>query len=100
MITWTTPTLMLTLKGVQLGDNISAVVTVEQGGKKYTFENPEMQIVGCNTVLTVDMTQEQTGGLMPGIVKVQVNWTDGYGHRNATKIKSAQFGDNLMKEVL
>lgn len=100
MITWTTPTLMLTLKGVQLGENIQAVVTVMQGGKSLTFENPTMQTVGCNTVLTVDMTQEQTGELSPGLVKIQVNWVDGFGHRNATKIKTEQFGDNLVKEVL
>ena len=99
MITWTTPTLMITLKGVRI-ENASYVVTVTQSGTSYTFDTPEVETVGCNTVLSVDMTQEQTASLTPGMVKVQVNWTDGFGHRGATKIKSVSFGDNLLKEVL
>lgn len=99
MITWTTPTLVITIKGVHL-ENVDFVVTVNQGGTSYTFNNPAVDYVSCNTILSVDMTQEQTSGLKPGMAKVQVNWTDGFGHRNATCIKNVAFGDNLLKEVL
>jgi hypothetical protein len=37
MITWTTPTLMITIKGVQL-ENVSFAVTITQGGTSYTFD--------------------------------------------------------------
>lgn len=100
MITWTTPTLMITLRGVHLGENFSIAVTVTQGSKSYTFDNPEIQYVGCDTVVAVQMSQEQTAELSPGVAKVQVNWIDGYGHRNATKIKGVSFGENLYKEVM
>ena len=99
MITWTTPTLMITIKGVHL-ESVSFVVTLTQGGVSYTFDEPDVQYVGCNTVLSIDMTQLQTSELSPGMAKIQVNWTDGYGHRNATKIKSVSFGENLLKEVI
>ncbi len=99
MITWTTPTLMITIKGVHL-DNVAFAVTLTQGGVSYTFDEPDVQYVGCNTVLSIDMTQLQTSELSPGMAKIQVNWTDGFGHRNATKIKSVSFGENLLKEVI
>lgn len=99
MITWTTPSLVITIKGVHL-ENVEFAVTVSQGGTSYTFVNPEVDYVSCNTILTVDMTQEQTSNLKPGMAKIQVNWTDGFGHRNATAIKNVVFGDNLLKEVL
>lgn len=99
MITWTTPTLMLTVKGVKL-ENVSVAVTITQGATSYTFEDPNIQYVGCNTVLTVKLTQEQTSTLNPAMAKVQVNWVDDFGNRNATKIKTVSFGDNLLKEVI
>ena len=99
MITWTTPTLMITIKGVQL-ENVSFAVTITQGGTSYTFDERDVQIVGCNTILEVDLTQLETSEFTPGMAKLQVNWTDGFGHRNATKVKNVSFGDNLLKQVM
>lgn len=96
---YTTPSIMLTLKGVDI-TTYDVYVTITQGGNSITVENPPAQLVGCNTVLTVTLTQEQSAQFHAGMVDVQVNWVDIAGRRSATKIKRVGIDANLLDEVI
>lgn len=96
---YTTPTLTITVKGVDL-TNTSVYVTLAQYEQSVTIENPPMSYDGENTVLEVDMSQIQSGSFQRGNAKIQVNWKDTQGKRDATVIKSVCIGDNLLREVI
>lgn len=96
---YTTPSVMLTVKGADL-TSYDVYVTITQDGNSVTIENPPAQLVGCNTVLTVELTQEESAQFSAGMAEVQINWVDVAGHRDATNIKHVSIGTNLLSEVI
>lgn len=96
---YTTPTLQLTVKGVDLTDT-SVYVTLAQYEKSITVENPQMSYDGEDTLIEVDMSQADSGGFQRGSAQVQINWKDTAGKRDATVIKTICVGDNLLREVI
>lgn len=55
---------------------------------------------GTDTIVTVNLTQEQTGGFMPGRCQVEVNWISPDGKREGTEIITVGVEDNLLREVM
>lgn len=102
MIRWTTPTLaFLVPEPSILGCNV--YVTLEQKGRVLTMNDPDVELTEDETGVSIEvhLTQEQTAGFkFREPVKVQVNWIDQYGERNATVEKEITVYDNLLKEVI
>lgn len=102
MISWTTPTLRLTVRGADLtGTEVHA--TIKQSGR----DPIEGEIVSVtydsesnSTVVLADYTQAQTGGIRRGGATVQINFVTAEGRRLATAEKRIEVGDNHIKEVL
>lgn len=99
MIRYTTPTVTLTVEGVDLTAQ-EVYVTFQQRNRTLTIQSPSMELSGEDTVITVPLTQVQTGGMSEGTASVQVNWLDGQGHRDATTIGTVEVGRNLLAEVV
>ena len=96
---FTTPTLTITVEGVDLTAQ-EVMVTFQQRSRTLTVEQPTMALVDGDTVISVPLTQLQTGGFAEGSAEVQVNWLDGNGHRDATTIGAIQVERNLLDEVV
>lgn len=96
---FTTPTLTITVEGVDLTAQ-EVMVTFQQRNRTLTVERPAMELVDGDTVISVPLTQLQTGGFAEGSAEVQVNWLDGHGHRDATTIGAVQVERNLLAEVV
>lgn len=96
---YTTPTHELTVEGHDLTAADRVWVTYRQGGRTWDLEPSSAELSGEDTVLTVELTQEQTGALAVGTARVQVNWMEG-ARRNATEIAIVQVADNLMPRVV
>ena len=99
MIRYTTPTITLTVEGVDLTTS-TVLVTFQQRSNRLTVEGPSMALQGEDTVISIPLSQLQTGGFSEGSVEVQVNWLDGYGHRDATTVAAIQVECNLLAEVV
>lgn len=92
---YTTPTVTVTVEGIDLTDQ-DVLVTFQQQGRTLTVEAPAMALEGADTVISVPLTQLQTGGFAEGGLSVQVNWLDGHGHRDATTVGWLQVEQNLL----
>lgn len=95
---FTTPTIDLTVEGWDLS-GAEAFVTFRQGPRKVTLTDASMELVGEDTIITVDLTQLQTGRFKAGECEVQVNWVE-EGKRNATEIRKVEVAQNLLDEVV
>ena len=98
IIRWTTPTVVLKVKGADL-TGMDVYVTFRQNGSTVTFEDPGLSYDGEDTDVTVPLTQAETAGLRPGTAKVQVNIVHD-GQRDATAIKEVCILGNLLDEEL
>lgn len=96
---YTTPTVTVEVEGVDLTTS-TVLVTFQQRNNRLTVEGPAMELQGEDTVISVPLSQLQTGGFAEGSVEVQVNWLDGYGHRDATTVGAIQVERNLLAEVV
>lgn len=96
---YTTPTVTVTVEGVDLTSS-TVLVTFQQRSNRLTVEGPSMTLQGEDTIISVPLSQLQTGGFAEGSVDVQVNWLDGYGHRDATTVAAIQVERNLLAEVV
>lgn len=95
---YTTPTIELTVHGADL-TGCECWVSIIQGKAKIEIQaTPTLD--GEDTTLTVQLTQEQTGMLSRGSARVQVNWIDEGGHRNATTIREVEVSGNLLERVI
>lgn len=94
---YTTPTIEVTVEGVDL-TGCEIWVTLWQQGTEVTTRPGANDVAydGSDTTITVGYTQEQTASLDEGRAKVQVNWVDGEGRRNATAIAAIQVSGNLL----
>ena len=105
MINYTTPTITLTVEGV----NISAFdifVTLEQGKTELTKTGAELTIstetVGqiTNTIISFMLSQKESASFdYSRYVDVQVNWFNN-GTRNATEIERIEVMRNLLDRVI
>lgn len=98
MIPYTTPTLELTIDGVDL-TGLTSFVTLVQGETALTIEDPPATYDGHRTTLAVTLTQAQTALFERGAADVQVNWLDAGGSRAATVVQTVRVGTQLLQEV-
>lgn len=96
---FTTPTVTVEVEGVDLTTS-TVLVTFQQRSNRLTVEGPTMALQGEDTIISIPLSQLQTGGFAEGGVEVQVNWLDGYGHRDATTVGAIQVERNLLAEVV
>lgn len=96
---YTTPTVTVEVEGVDLTTS-TVLVTFQQRNSRLTVEGPSMTLQGEDTIISVPLSQLQTGGFAEGSVEVQVNWLDGHGHRDATTVGAIQVERNLLAEVV
>ena len=96
---FTTPTIELVVKGVDL-TGLEVYVTFSQQGKVLTVEQPTMEYADEDTTISVPLSQVQTGNFNAGNVEVQVNFIDTNGHRDATTIKAIEVDRNLLAKVV
>lgn len=96
---YTTPTHRLRVKSVDL-TGYDVLVTYRQRENGVTVKNPAMEYDGTDTVLSVPMTQLQTGNFMNGSAQVQVNVIDYNGYRAATNIREFALRNNLLDKVV
>lgn len=96
---FTTPTITLTVEGIDL-TKYKLYVTFKQGYIKFTKTDVTASADNGNTVITVNLTQEETGKLKKGSCKVQINWMDDNGRRNAVDIGVIEVDENLLDEVI
>lgn len=104
MIRYTTPTLILEVEK-DLTD-VDVYVSLEQPrGKQFDpikipSSAKELNDEG-NTLLYLTFTQEMTGSLKVGSqLKIQINWINSLGVREATDTRSISVTDNLLEEVI
>lgn len=96
---YTTPTVTVEVEGVDLTES-TVLVTFQQRTNRLTVEGPSMELQGEDTIISIPLSQLQTGGFAEGSVEVQVNWLDGYGHRDATTVGAIKVERNLLAEVV
>lgn len=105
MIRYTTPTITLRVKGIDISQS-DAYCTVKQDKVKITKTGADLSISTetvqgtTNTLISFTLSQQETAAFIQDrIAKVQVNWLNG-GKRLATERKAVVFGENLIDEVI
>lgn len=105
MIQFTTPTITLKIKGIDISQ-ADAYVTLKQGQLELTKTGAELSISTetiagvTNTLIAFTLSQEETASFTKDrTAKIQVNWYDA-GIRLATEQKAVIFGENLLDEVI
>lgn len=102
MISWTTPTLCLTVRGADL-TGTEVHTTIKQSGRdpiEGEITSVTYDVDEGATVVLADFTQLQTGRVRKGEATVQINFVTAEGRRLATAEKRIEVGDNHIKEVL
>lgn len=100
MVQATTPTFVLTLPNtIDLSDAESVIFSIEQ---EYVSINKEVDSASISTnVVTVTLTQEETVNFdYQHEAKIQLNWVYDDGTRAATKVKTINVYENLLKDVI
>ena len=70
------------------------------GKQETTIQVSNITYTSPNTLLVVNLTQQNTAAFKSGYLRVQVNWIDSSGKRKATVIKKIRHRANLHEEVL
>lgn len=106
MINYTTPTLSLTVEGVDLS-GMDTYVSLEQGQKELTKTGDDLiiePIIGeetTDTKITFTLTQEESASFDFGkSVSVQVNYISSSNVRDATEVKTIPVMRNLLDKVI
>ena len=106
MINYTTPSITLTVEGVDLSW-MNVYVSMEQGQKKLTktggslIIRPIVEEETTDTTITFALTQEESAFFDFGKkVSVQVNWISSTGVRDATETKTIPVMRNLLDKVV
>lgn len=103
---YTTPTKTIRVKGVDLTP-YDMIVSLRQSvrGRPNAHEvdigldDLTVEADGDDTLVTLTLTQEQTGGFVPGDVEYQVNYGAGFA-RMATIVGTLTMGRNLLTGVV
>ena len=103
MITYTTPTITLRVRGYTIPSDSNIYVSIEQGTISVEIRETDITITPFEggTILRFELTQVQSGKfkwLQP--VRIQVNWIDGNEKRDATKIAQFPAFENLLDRVI
>ena len=105
MIQWTTPTIRLTISGVEgldLSEAEEVIVTLTQGN--LTFEKTGNDLTLDENKISFVLTEEESSQLaFDATVQVQVNWTYlslGNLRRAATNITRINIGKQLHQEEM
>ena len=106
MIQWTTPTIVLTVSGVEgldLTEAEEVVVTLTQGNYQLQKTGNDLTLDGATVTFT--LTEDESRKLAENAsVQVQVNWTyrnaDQTLRRAATSITRIDVGKQLYKEAM
>lgn len=98
MIRYTTPTYLFSIAGVDL-TGMEVFVTFSQNGRTLTVEDPIIEVDESGTVISCELTQEQSAAFHQGDVRVQINWVDPVGKRDATIVKTIPVLSQLLQEV-
>lgn len=100
MIQYTTPTIRLTVEGVDI-TAYRVYVTLKQGAKTLTITDVDTSPSDGDTQILLPLSQVQTGGFSGGDLDVQVNWWDSLSQtRNATTIGKLRVQPNLLRMVV
>ena len=86
---YSTPTVDVILEGLD-ATGMRVDVTFEQRGRELVVEDATKALEGEDTVISVPLTQIQTGNFAEGTVEVQVDIFDGHGHRVPTTIGTVE----------
>ena len=106
MIEYTTPTIKLTVMGLDLTAQ-DIRVTLEQGSQKKTWKGSDLTVTAVqsgqttNTNIDFTLSQEESSAfeyMLP--VAVQVNWISQNGVRAATEVRNIPVMRNLLDEVI
>ena len=99
---YTTPTATIRVEGVDLTPydmTLSLRQRIGQSANAHEVDVPRSLLTvvadGDDTLVTVSLTQEQTGGFVPGTVDAQINYGAGTA-RMATRLFALQMGRNLL----
>ena len=102
MINYTTPTISLTVEGVDLtGQDV--YVSLAQGAVELTKTGEDLTITHeeDDTKIIFQLSQDESAVFkFNSSVSVQVNWISVAGVRSATEIKSIPVMKNLLDEVI
>ena len=96
----TTPTLTLSIEGVDLLTCKSLYVTLQQGGFKLTKRAGEDLTVVDGETLQLYMTQEETLGFAPGNMQLQLRGITMDDIAFATNIQSVSMKNILLEGVI
>ena len=97
MISYTTPTFVLTVPAsVHIDQALDVYFTIEQEDVALTKHDLSI----TENVVSVYLSQEESGKFHKGKAKIQLNWVYVNGMRAATKQKTVDVEDNLLKEVI
>ena len=106
MINYTTPTISLTVEGIDLSAN-QVYVTLKQGAIELTKSGADLTVEAVtvqgvtDTDISFMLSQEESASFkFNASAAVQVNWISGSGHRGATEIKTISVLRNLLDEVI
>ena len=108
MIQYTTPTITLRLKNVELDPTDVVKLTLQPVNKSsknpvgdpLVFVNPTTTVADGHTRITVRLTQVQSASLPKGLVAVQANWKTTGGIRGASKRVYITVDENLLAEEM
>lgn len=107
MIKYTTPAVPMELEGIDLTSQYNVYVTIEQGDIKITKRESDLIITVTvvddvpTTSITLLLTQEETGKLdYDKSAKIQINWINQAGVRDASTIGAVSVFRNLLDEVI
>ena len=100
---YTTPTVWLKGKGIDLTDGFDVYVSLEQENVELTKTGDALTVEkdGDDTIVSFSLTQEESAGFRDtSLVSCQINVLDAAGKRYATGIKQMKIGKNLLEEVI
>lgn len=98
---WTTRTQVFRVVGIDL-TNCDVYLTIDKYGKQI-IKNPSdlnVELDGEDTLVTVTLTQEESGSLGVGDVVCQINYIDVYNVRDATEEITVAVYPNRLKKVI
>lgn len=99
---YTTPTITVTLQGIDL-TGCDIYVTYKQGSKlTLTIWDVDYEFDGTDSIISYTLSQEQTAMFKAGSsATIQINWVTPAGKRDATDEKPiASIEENNLKQVL
>ena len=97
---WTTPTLTLTVNGIDLTD-CHIEVAFQQGNHILVKEDPPVAATESGCVITMTLSQEETGSFTEGgFVDIQIRYIDQNHTANATRKKQIPIESVIRKGVI